>query len=128
MNNIKYLRVFMDDKLNWQPHIEYLSKKLSKISGMIYKVRKYMGNKLLLSQLYYALAHLHIHHGITAWGTASKKRINSLYVIRNRLLRAISFSGPRVKLSSLYTKCEVLPIRMLYKHEVAKLYSLQVQT
>ena len=118
---MKYVGVFIDDKLNWQPHIEYLCKKLSKISGMIYKVRKYLGNKPLLSQLHYAPAHSHIHYGITVWGKASKKYINSLYVIQNRLLRATYFSGPRVKLSALYTKCEVLPIPMLYKHEVAQL-------
>ena len=121
VNKINYLGVFIDDKLNWQPHIEYLCKKSSKISGMIYKVRKYMGNKLLLSQLYYALAHSHIHYGITVWGTATKKHLNSLYATQNRLLRAIFFSGPRVKLFSLYTKCEVLPIPMLSKHKVAKL-------
>ena len=137
VNKIKYLGVFIDDKLNWQPHIEYLCKKLSQISGMIYKVRIYTGNKLLLSQLYYALAHSHIHYGIAVWGTASKNYVNSWYVIQNRLLRAIFFSGPKVRLFSLYTKNEVLPIPTLYKHEVAKLVykfkhnmlkSLQVQT
>ena len=39
---LKYLVVFLDDKLNWNKHIERIETKLSAASGTIYKLRKYI--------------------------------------------------------------------------------------
>ena len=36
----KYLGVFIDNKLNWADHIDYLTTKLSQAAGVIYKLRK----------------------------------------------------------------------------------------
>ena len=41
-NSVKYLGVILDNKLTWQPHIEQISVKLSRASGMIFKLRHYV--------------------------------------------------------------------------------------
>ena len=38
-NSIKYLGTHLDRELSWKTHIDYLAKKLSKVCGMIYKLR-----------------------------------------------------------------------------------------
>ena len=38
-SNVKYLGVFLDDQLSWQPHIDQTIKKLSRACGMIFKLR-----------------------------------------------------------------------------------------
>ena len=36
---VKYLGVFLDDKLCWKIHIEKICQKLSRVCGMIYKTK-----------------------------------------------------------------------------------------
>ena len=48
-HNLRYLGVYLDNKLSWKSHIDRLSTKLSKICGMIYKLRHYVLNGPLLN-------------------------------------------------------------------------------
>ena len=50
----KYLGVYIDDKLNWTKHVNYLCEKLSKMSGMFSKLRHICDLKLLKT-IYFAL-------------------------------------------------------------------------
>ena len=36
---VKYLGVYLDTKLSWKTHIDKLCKKVSKVSGMVYKLQ-----------------------------------------------------------------------------------------
>ena len=51
-NCIKYLGVFLDDKLTWKKHTEHIETKLSAASGAIYKFRKYIPQKALMLVYY----------------------------------------------------------------------------
>ena len=119
-NNIKYLGVYIDDKLSWNAHIEDICKRLSKISGMLYKLRYYVNRKTLLN-LYYALVHSFIQYGLISWGSASQKLIHKVEVLQNRIIRTITFSNRRERLQPLYKNLNILPINHLYKAEIAKL-------
>ena len=57
INSIKYLGVIIDHKLNWCEHITYVKNKISKGVGIIYKARRYLNKKSLLT-LYYAFIYL----------------------------------------------------------------------
>ena len=39
-DNVKYLGVHLDNKLSWKIHIDMLTRKLSKVCGLIYKLRQ----------------------------------------------------------------------------------------
>lgn len=119
VNQIKYLGVFIDENLSWQPHIEDLCRRLSRVSGMLFKIRNCLNRQTLLT-LYHALAHSLIQYGIATWGSASKKHLHHLSVTQNRLIRTITFSNRRTKLAPLYEECNVLPLSLLYKFEIAK--------
>ena len=41
-DNLRYLGVYLDNKLSWKSHIDILRTKLSKICGIIYKLRHYV--------------------------------------------------------------------------------------
>ena len=56
---VKYLRVFLDDRLSWKIHIDKLSKKLSRACGMVYKLRHYV-TLSSLKLVYYDLFHSHL--------------------------------------------------------------------
>ena len=48
-SKIKYLGIIMDDRLTWKFHIFELRKKLNRSVGMIYKMRKFCPDHVLLS-------------------------------------------------------------------------------
>ena len=48
-SSLKYLGVIVDHKLNWIEHISYVRNKVSKGIGIIYKARRFLNKKSLLS-------------------------------------------------------------------------------
>ena len=85
VKTIKYLGVIMDHKLNWHQHIEYLCTKLSKASGIIYKLRKQVPNRVLIL-IYNSLVASYIRYGITAWGQASTSALRKLQTLQNKIV------------------------------------------
>ena len=55
-NSIKYLGIHLDTELSWKNHIDYLAKKLSKVCGMINKLRHYVPLSTLRI-VYYRIFH-----------------------------------------------------------------------
>lgn len=45
--NMKYLGVYIDEKLSWSVHIEYVTKKIVRFVGIFYKIRNKIPHKLL---------------------------------------------------------------------------------
>ena len=60
-NSVKYLRVYLNDKLSWKVHIKKLRKKISKVCGMIYKLR-YFVPLSTIKVVFYSMFHLHFRY------------------------------------------------------------------
>ena len=45
VNNIKFLGLIIDSKLNWSDHITYIKNKISKSIGMLTKIRRFIDKK-----------------------------------------------------------------------------------
>ena len=56
---VKYLVVFIDEKLNWKIHVNEISTKLIKGNAMLSKLRHFVKKYILLS-VYYAIFHSHL--------------------------------------------------------------------
>ena len=52
--SVKYLGVYLDHFLNWNVHSNHICKSLSKVNGIISKIRHF-APKSVLKQIYYAL-------------------------------------------------------------------------
>ena len=64
---IKYLGVYIDKHLNWQPQIQHVNNKLAKNLGILSKLRYYIDLNIL-KQIYYVLIYPYLSYGILAWG------------------------------------------------------------
>jgi len=56
---IKYLGIAVDSKLSRKPHINNISKKISRSVGILYRIRKLV-NQSILKNVYYSLIYSHI--------------------------------------------------------------------
>ena len=76
---IKFLRVLLDENLNWIEHIKYTENKIAKNLGLLYKARPFLERNVLLA-LYYSYIQTYINYANIAWGSTCRtnlKKINS---------------------------------------------------
>jgi len=76
--NIKYLGIYLDEHLQWEPQIQHVNNKLAKNAGIINKLRHYLDFHIL-KQLYYTLIYpYYLNYGLASWGAAYKTRLNKI--------------------------------------------------
>ena len=80
-DNIKYLGVIIDSRLNWKNHILAVSKKISRC--ILCKLRQFVNMKMLKS-IYYSLLYSHLVYAIQVWGSACSTEINKILVLQKR--------------------------------------------
>ena len=118
--NVRYLGIYIDDKLNWSRQVEHLVKKLSISFGVLCKIHKFVLPKTLQT-IYYSLVYSHINYGIINWGNAAQTRLNKLQLIQNKIVKSISQSWKRkIKLLPIYKNLNLLTVKSVYKLEVSK--------
>ena len=100
-NYVKYLGVYIDNKLTWKIQIEHLSSKLSKACSMICKLRHYVPLSTL-KLIYYLLFHSNIQYLLPIWGGVAKSYLYNHKILQNKILRAILFCPSRSLTNLLY--------------------------
>ena len=125
-DNIKYLGVIIDSRLNWKNYILSVSKKISICIGILCKLRQFVNMKMLKS-IYYSLLYSHLVYAIQVWGSACSTEINKILVLQKRALRIItrndhfpSVPGPLHPTDPLFHKLEILKIQDIFKFQVSK--------
>ena len=59
VTSFKYLGIIIDQKLSWDAHAKYLKTKLSQANGAIFKLRRFVSRKTMLS-IYNSLVGSHL--------------------------------------------------------------------
>ena len=99
---------------------KHIETKLSAASSAIYKLRKYIPQKALMS-VYYSLGYSYLQYAIICWGNSSKVIKHKLQVKQNRIIKTLfNKFGTKTTLKPLYKQLQVLNIDEIYKLEVAK--------
>ena len=113
VSHTKFLGVMIDNKLNWDFHINYIKSKLSKAVGILSKARKYISAPYLLT-MYYAFLYPYINYCIEVWGSAASTRMQSLIKLQKKSVRIITSSSYREHTAPLFLKLGILTIEKLY--------------
>ena len=79
VKNFKFLGVYLDDKLSYEHHINHVINKISRHSGILYKIRKNLPDKALLNY-YYAFIYPYISYNVEVWVAAYATALNPLIV------------------------------------------------
>ena len=111
---LKYLGVFMDEKLNFEDHIKYICKKVSKSIGIIQSLRNTLPCSTLKS-LYFALVHPYLNYCNIVWGGTSKKYLEPLFILQKRAIRIINKKPFLSHTNSLFLESSILKLDDLFK-------------
>ena len=87
---VKLLGVLVDEHLSWKFHINEVCKKLSRTTGIFYKVRHYVPLQILIC-LYNSLLSSFHNYGIIIWGLTYDSYLNQLFLLQKKILRCIKF-------------------------------------
>lgn len=111
--NIKYLGIIIDKNLNFGDHINYLVKKIRKLTYVFKQLRNVADKKLILN-VYVSLCESVLCYCISSWGGASKTNLIKLERAQ-RLILKISLKKPRLYSTEiLYRDAQVLTVRQLF--------------
>ena len=82
----KNLGVVLDDGLLFKTHINMLTKKLSRVVGVLSKVKLFLKKSLLLG-LYYEIFHSHLQNGILSWSATYKSYYSKIAILQNKAVK-----------------------------------------
>ena len=105
----KFLGVIITETLSWQSHINYISKKISKSIGIIYKLSKYLNRNTLIS-LYYSLIYPYMIYCNEVWGLGYTTHKRKLLILQKRALRIICGKLRDDHSNPLYKMLKILKI------------------
>ena len=86
ITDTKYLGVQIDDKLQWDRHIEHAKAKALQALGLVKHAKKFLPSGDL-QKIYRGIVEPHFSYCCSVWGYCSETKINSLQKIQNRATR-----------------------------------------
>ena len=114
-NEVKFLGVWLDSKLTFVKHVNYVCNKLSKFTGILSKLKSFLP-EMILKQIYCSLALPHLRYCISTWGSASTATLQKLTIQQKILLRIINNVPFRTHTSPLFKKLNLLKFEDFFKY------------
>ena len=113
-HSVKFLGVHIDNSLTWKTHINHVCKKVSKVTGIVFRSCYFLTEKTLLS-LYYLLSYCSI-----VWTSTYPTNLNHIYLRQKRVMRAITKSNYLAHSAPLFSRLRVLDIYQINSFHVGK--------
>ena len=104
---VKFLGVLMDENLSWKYHISELIKKLSRSSGIFFKIRHLLPLDIL-KNLYYSIFSSFMNYGSPTWGLSYDSYLQPLFLLQKKVLRSISFQPISSPSSPIFFSLKIL--------------------
>src|ERR1051325_8142231 len=117
VHETKFLRVIVDDHLNWKSHICSLSLKVARNIGVINRIKNVLPKDILL-MLYYALIHPYLLYCNIVWGGASQIALYKLNCLHKRAIRVVTKSAYLEHTDPLFVSLRILKLNDIHKTQV----------
>ena len=117
VHETKLLGLVIDDNLNWKSHIDYVSSKIARNIGIIYRLRSFV-NKSTSKTLYYSLIFSQLSYCIIIWGYAVQSALNSLVKLQKKVVRILSGAQYLAHTNPLFILNNILKVRDIYSKEL----------
>ena len=98
VENKKFWSIFIDEKLNWGSHLEYLCSKLAKSVELLKVASLYISGSVLMT-MFHAFIMSHFHYGFVICGNTFNSYLHPIHMMYIKAIRIISPTHP---LSHIY--------------------------
>ena len=117
VESFNFLGIMLDENLTWKSHIEMVGKKISKVTGILYRLKNIFPENVLFV-LYNSLIVSYINYGLLLWGV----HVHKLELLQKKALRFMTNSGYIAHTTPLLIKHGLLNVRDMYKLKLLKFY------
>ena len=112
-SSCKYLGVFLDNRLTFKDHIKYINGKISRHTGILYKIRDKLPMKARLDY-YYAYIYPYLSYNIIIWGSTYETHLHPLIIQQKRTIRTIIGAGYLDHTDPLFRRLKLLKLQDIY--------------
>jgi len=121
----KYLGLTIDEKLNWDKHVDDIFKKLTGFVGAFRHINSFLSSKCK-NMFYFAHIQSILSYLIPIWANTSQYNINRVQRLQNKAIKAIYNIPYETRTNTLYTSLPIFPLIKLKQLESCKLvYKIQ---
>ena len=117
VQNFNFLGLQVSSDITWNLHIDEMSKKISRITGILKKLQLVMPKNVLLT-IYNTLILHHINYCLLVWGKKSGKILQ----LQKKAIRAVSCAGYISHTEPLFKLYDILKVNDIYKYKLLILY------
>jgi len=115
VQNFTLLGLIINNNLSWTPHLNHISKKISKTICVMSKLKHYLPRETLKT-IYNALINSHLNYGILCWGY----NCNTIYRLQKKAIRTICKMKYNAHTQPLFKQLRILTVpdiltRKMYK-------------
>jgi len=103
VNEFNFLGFQLDYKLSWTSHINNISTKIAKVTGIIHRLKNFLPQNIL-QNIYNALILPHLNYGSLLW----QKQSNKLLILQKKAVRAITCSKYNAHTNKLFKELKIL--------------------
>ena len=109
VSSFNFLGIHLDENLKWNKHIDMLTNKLSRVIGILNRL-KYRYPQHILLTIYNSLFMSHVNYGILLWGSCSNKIEN----IQKKAIRTLTNSRDHEHTEPLQKEYGLLKAQHIY--------------
>jgi len=105
VNEFNFLGLVLDQHLNWKPHINMVSKKISKTIGIMNKLKNVFPKQAMYN-IYNALVLSYLNYGLIVWGKNSEK----IFKLQKKAIRIINTAKYNAHTSVFFKNDNILKL------------------
>ena len=109
----KFLGVRIDSSMSFKSHIQYVINKISKHTGILYRIRNYLPRRARLDY-YYAFIFPYLSFNVTVWGSAYATSLAPLIIIHKKIIRIMCDAGYNDHTTPLFHELGLLKFVDIY--------------
>ena len=118
VDNTKFLGVYIDQRLMWKTHVNFIVVKISKSVGLLYKAKYYLPSKSLLT-LYYALIYPYFTYCNLIWASTYVTNLQRIYLLQKRAMQVISKADYKASSKPLFANLKILHVFSIHSLQVS---------
>ena len=112
-----FLGLTISETLDWNEHINKISKKITKVLGVMSRIKRYISS-YILRMIYNSLILPHLYYAILAWGFSNSR----IFKLQKRAVRIICKDKYNAHTDPLFKKLTLLKVHDIFKLQCTKFY------